>query len=40
MLLAGGCGNWPLRCEHGVYVIKNDGGPYYMCEPKPKGTEQ
>jgi hypothetical protein len=40
ILLAGGCGNWPIRCEHGVYAIKSDRGPYYMCEPKPKGAEQ
>ena len=31
MLLAGGCGNWPVKCPHGVDVIRTDSGPYYIC---------
>lgn len=30
-LLLTGCGNWPVKCAHGVDVIRTDGGPHYIC---------
>ena len=31
MLLMAGCGNWPIKCEHGVDSIRTDSGPHYIC---------
>jgi hypothetical protein len=34
MLLIAGCGNWPVKCPHGVDSIRTDSGPHYICRPE------